>query len=337
MGSNDRCSVFDQLLATGDVLVADGGMGTSLFALGLANGESPELLNIEQPEIVASAHRGFVTAGADIILTNTFGGNRRRLGLHKLQDRVAEVNAAAVEVAHTAAATSERTVAIAGSIGPSGDLIVPLGELSFDEAVDVFTEQATALAAAGVDVLWIETMSSIEELSAAFAATATIDLPVVATMSFDTHGSTMMGISPSRLAEWSLGQDRPPAAIGANCGIGPGDVLAAAHDIMATAPRGAVVAKANAGIPAYTKSGGLTYPTAAVDMVDYARLAIGLGARIIGGCCGSTPDHLASIREVVDNADRAAPAQLADVSARFGTSTTAMPRVRERKSRRRSA
>lgn len=332
-----RPNTFEQLLATGNVLVADGGMGTSLFALGLANGESPELLNVIDPDMVVKAHRGFVEAGADIILTNTFGGNRRRLALHQLQDRVRELSDAAVAVAREAAGFGDRPVAIAGSIGPSGDLIAPLGELTYDEAVDVFTEQAAALAAAGVDVLWIETMSSVEELSAAFAGAASTDLPIVTTMSFDTNGSTMMGIPPSRLAGWSLEQTDGPVAIGANCGIGPGDVLAAVHDLVAAAPDAAVVAKANAGIPAYTKSGGLTYPTAAVDMVDYARLAIGLGARIIGACCGSTPDHIASIRRIVDEVEPAsATADLAQVASRFGTSAPAAP-TRERRSRRRSA
>jgi 5-methyltetrahydrofolate--homocysteine methyltransferase len=333
-----RPTTFDQLLANGKVLVADGGMGTSLFGLGLANGESPELLNVIDPDMVVKAHRGFVEAGSDIILTNTFGGTRRRLALHQLQDRVGELNSAAVAVAREAAAFGERPVAIAGSIGPTGDLIQPLGELSFDDAVAAFKEQAEALDAAGVDVLWIETMSSIEELSAALAATDGIDLPVVTTMSFDTNGCTMMGIAPSRLATWSHDRARPPAAVGANCGIGPGDVLAAVHDIIAASPETVVIAKANAGIPAYTKAGGLTYPTAAVDMVDYAKLAVGLRARIIGACCGSTPDHIASIRKVVDELEpgRTVTA-LADVEARFGTSAPAKAPTRERRARRRSA
>ncbi len=338
MSSGTRQTAFQTLLATGNVLVADGGMGTSLFSLGLANGESPELLNVAEPDIVVKAHRGFVEAGADIILTNTFGGNRRRLALHQLQDKVAELNAAAVDVAREAAALGDRPVAVAGSIGPTGDLIAPLGELSWDEAVSVFSEQARSLAGSGVDVLWIETMSSVEELSAAFDATDGIDLPVVTTMSFDTNGSTMMGVAPAQLARWSRDAARGPAALGANCGIGPGDVLAAVHDIVQTAPGSVVVAKANAGIPAYTKTGGLTYPTAAVDMVDYARLAIGVGARIIGGCCGSTPDHLSSIREVVDTVDMGeAAADLTAIEARFGTSGPVAQASRERRNRRRTS
>ncbi len=332
-------TLFDDLLASGHVLVADGGMGTSLFALGLTSGDSPELCNVERPEIVESAHAGFVAAGADILLTNTFGANRRRLALHSLDGRVAELNAAAVDVARRAAAASNRSVAVAGSIGPTGDLITPLGELAFDDAVAVFHEQAAALAAAGADALWIETMSSIEELEAAFAATTGLQLPVVTTMSFDTHGKTMMGVPPERLGQWWAEQPSPPAAIGANCGIGPGDVLAAVHAVASTQPSVPVVAKANAGIPAYTKEGGLTYPTAAVDMVDYARLAIGLGARIIGGCCGSTPAHLASIREVVDTTTDTPAYALNDIAARFGTTTTedAPPRSQRRPSRRRGS
>jgi 5-methyltetrahydrofolate--homocysteine methyltransferase len=162
---------------------------------------------------------------------------------------------------------------------------------------------------------------------------------VVTTMSFDTHGRTMMGIAPERLGEWWAEQPNPPAAIGANCGIGPGDVLAAVHAVATTQPGTHVVAKANAGIPAYTKEGGLTYPTAAVDMVDYARLAIGLGAKIIGGCCGSTPAHLASIREVVDTTSDTPQYTVADIAARFGTTVTpsTQPRAARRTSRRRNS
>ncbi len=208
-------NTFEHLLTTRAVLVADGGMGTSLFALGLANGESPELLNVENPTMVETAHRGFLDAGADIILTNTFGGTRRRLALHRLDGRVAELNQAAVGVARDAAAGCGRPVAIGGSIGPTGDLLEPLGPLSFAAAVDAFAEQVAALSEAGVDVLWIETMSSIEELQAAFTAAEPAGLPVVTTMSFDTNGKTMMGVSPSRLAEWSA--EHAVTAIGGNC------------------------------------------------------------------------------------------------------------------------
>jgi methionine synthase I (cobalamin-dependent) len=327
---------FEKLLADRQVLVADGGMGTSLFALGLANGESPELLNVERPEMVESAHFGFVAAGADVILTNTFGGNRRRLALHRLEDRVAEITDAAVQTARRSAATAgDRRVAVAGSIGPTGDLIAPLGPLSQDDAVAVFAEQAAALVDAEVDVLWIETMSSLEELSAAYTAAVRFDLPVVATMSFDTHGRTMMGVAPSAFSEWSLAQPQRPLGIGGNCGIGPGDVLAAVGDIIDSAPDAVVIAKANAGIPAYTE-GGLSYPVAAVDMADYARLALAVGARIIGACCGSTPHHLGEIRTAVDTAAPRSRPEREEIATRFDVSLNEAPRERVRTSRRRS-
>ncbi|MDQ3499952.1 MAG: homocysteine S-methyltransferase family protein, partial [Actinomycetota bacterium] len=141
-----KTTTFTELLDTGTPLVADGAMGTTLFSLGLEGGGCPELLNVEQPDLVEKVHRGFVEAGADIILTNTFGGNRRRLALHGLEGRVAELNIAAVNVARRAADLADRPVTVAGSIGPTGDLFAPLGQLSTEEGVQVFTEQAAALA-----------------------------------------------------------------------------------------------------------------------------------------------------------------------------------------------
>ncbi len=336
MKQEHRPTTFEQLLDSRRALVADGGMGTSLFALGLQNGQSPELLNVDEPSIVETAHAGFVEAGADVLLTNTFGANRRRLALHGLDARVGELNAAAVAVARQAAAGAGRPVAIAGSIGPTGDLLEPVGSLPYDEAVAVFREQAEALAAARVDVLWIETLSSLEEVTAAFTATAELGLPVVITMSFDTHGKTMMGVAPAELAGWSHDRIAGPLAVGANCGIGPGDVLTAVHEITAAHADQIVIAKANAGIPAYTSEGGLTYPILDTDMADYAALALATGARIIGACCGSTPAHLAAIRAAVEAYEpRTRPAPQ-EIAARFGCTASAPPIRRERRERRRA-
>jgi 5-methyltetrahydrofolate--homocysteine methyltransferase len=273
-------------------------MGTTLFALGLEGGGCPELLNVEQPDLVEKVHRGFIDAGADIILTNTFGGNRRRLALHQLQGRVAELNGAAVAIARRAADQAGRPVAVAGSVGPTGDIFEPLGPLSHAEGVAVFAEQCQALAEAGADVIWIETISSFEELDAAVEAAATTRLPITATLSFDTAGHTMMGISPADFGRWWL--DHPEiAALGANCGIGPGDAVAASFDLTAVAPEAVTITKANCGIPLY-QTEGLIYPVGPERMGDYVELAIRSGTRIIGACCGSTPDHIASIREAVD-------------------------------------
>jgi methionine synthase I (cobalamin-dependent) len=249
---------------------------------------------------VRKVHRGFVEAGADLILTNTFGGNARRLALHGLQSRVRELNHAAVTLARTAADGAGRPVAVAGSIGPTGDLFQPLGDLSHAAGVEVFAEQAEALAEAGADVLWIETLSSWEELEAAIESTAGCGLPVAATLSFDTAGHTMMGISGKALGQWwASTQASRPVAVGANCGIGPGDAVSSALDITAVAPEVVVVTKANCGMPLY-ETDRLVYPIGPERMDVYVELAVRAGARIIGACCGSTPDHVAAIRRAVD-------------------------------------
>ncbi len=291
---------LEDLLGKRGILVADGAMGTTLFSLGLEGGGCPELLNIEEPELVSKVHAGFVGAGSDIILTNTFGGNRRRLALHGLQNRVAELNRAAVDLARSVADVSEREVLVAGSVGPTGDLFEPLGPMSHDHGVEIFTEQCLALAEAGVDVLWIETISSFEELNAATAAAATIGIPFSATLSFDTVGRTMMGIAPKAVGEWWSDQQHRPSAIGGNCGIGPGDAVAAAFDITEIAPAAVVVTKSNCGIPLY-ETDRLVYPIGPSGMAEYVELAIRAGARIIGTCCGSTPDHIAAVRKAVDD------------------------------------
>ena len=326
-------TTFTKLLETGAILVADGGMGTSLFALGLGNGECPELLNVNNPEMVETAHRGFIDAGADIVLTNTFGGTRRRLALHDADHRVAELNAAAVDIVRSAASHVDRPVVVAGSVGPTGDLLEPLGPLTFDDAVDAFTEQVDALAAARVDAIWIETMSSIEELRAAHAAAEPTGIPIVTTMSFDTNGKTMMGVAPSDLAEWWRTSEA--TAIGGNCGIGLGDVVLAVHEMSGTAPDAIIVAKANAGIPAYTADGGLTYPAQPLDMSAYASLAVRAGARIVGACCGSTPAHLTEIRRTITDLEGRRP-EIEEIVKRLGATTPPVVSRSDGGSRRRS-
>lgn len=315
-----RSTIFEDLLGSHQVLVADGAMGTTLFSLGLEGGGCPELLNLTEADLVEKVHRSFIEAGADIILTNTFGGNRRRLALHGLQDRVAELNRTAVERAAAAVADADRPIAIAGSIGPTGDLFEPLGPLSHEAGVDVFAEQATALAEAGADVLWVETLSSWEELEAAVDATSGLGLPVATTLSFDTNGRTMMGISASQVARWWSGRADSPAAFGANCGIGPGDAVAAAHDITDVAPGAVAIAKANCGMPLY-ETDRLVYPVGPDGMADYVELAIRAGARIIGACCGSTPDHVAAIRQAVDRGATGPRPEHAEIIARLDASS----------------
>ena len=291
--------LFAGLLARQPVLVADGGMGTSLFKLGMPTGSCPELLNVEHPGLVQQAHKGFLDAGCDIVLTNTFGGNRRRLALHGLQDRVAELNAAGVALVRRLVDGCDRAVAVAGSVGPTGDLLAPLGDLDHPTAVDVFAEQVEALVEAGVDVIWIETLSSREELEAAYEAARSWEIPVVATMSFDTHGKTMMGFAPDQFGAWSQAQTPRPAAIGANCGVGAGDVVLAVRELAEAHPGAAIVAKANCGLPAYTE-GHLRYPHGPDTMSAYVELALRAGARVVGACCGSGPRHIEAIRREVD-------------------------------------
>ncbi len=298
--SESECSsTYERLLNERRVLVADGAMGTTLFSLGLEGGGCPEMLNVEQPDLIEKVHRRFIEAGADVILTNTFGGTRRRLMLHRLEGRVEELNRRAVAIARRAADLADREVVVAASIGPTGDLFQPLGPLSHEEGVEIFAEQLAAVVAEGADVIWIETLSSFEELNAAVDAATRFDAPVSATLSFDTNGRTMMGLSATQLGEWWQRHEHRPVSIGANCGIGPGDGVAAVFDISAVAPGAVAVTKANCGLPLY-ETDRLVYPVGPDQMGEYVELAIRSGARVIGSCCGSTPDHTAAIREAVD-------------------------------------
>ena len=258
----------------------------------MQSGDAPELWNTAHPERIAQLARAFVEAGADIILTNSFGGTRYRLKLHNAADRVAELNEKAAAIARAEADRAGRTVLVAGSIGPTGEILQPLGPLSLDDARDAFAEQAAALARGGADLLWIETMSSVEETEAAVAGAEITGLPVVATLSFDTNGRTMMGITPSELA--GLHRKHHLAACGSNCGVSPSELVASIVNLAAASDSSAVlVAKANCGIPQYV-DGAIRFNGTPELMAVYAGLALDAGARIIGGCCGTTPEHLRS-------------------------------------------
>ena len=291
---------FTHLLATRPWLLADGATGSNLFDAGLMSGDAPELWNTEHPDRIAHLHRSFVEAGADIILTNSFGGTRYRLKLHQAEGRVAELNLAAARLARAVADASGRTVAVAGSMGPTGEIMEPIGPLSFEQAKDAFAEQAKSLAEGGADVLWIETMSSVEEVQAAVAGAATAGLPIVCTLSFDTNGRTMMGISPSDFAALEKTLVPRLAACGTNCGVGGSEVVACIHNLAAAAgPDVVLVAKGNCGIPQYV-DGAIVYNGTPELMAVYARMALDAGARIIGGCCGTSPKHLRAMRDALD-------------------------------------
>lgn len=305
------------LLLSRPWLLADGATGTNLFDMGLQSGDAPELWNETHPDRIAALHQMFVDAGADIILTNTFGCNRRRLMLHQAQDRAREFNRLAAGIARKVADKAGRPVVVGGSVGPTGDLFAPLGVLTKSDAIAVFVEQIEGLAEGGADVAWIETMSALEEMEAAALAAAKVGMPYTVTASIDTAGRTMMGITPEVLATFLAGLEPKPVAIGANCGVGASDTLAA---ILAIADGSAglpVISKANAGIPQVT-GGHVHYSGSPELMADYVRLALDAGARIIGGCCGTSPAHLAAMRQALERHTRGTPPTLADIEARTG-------------------
>ena len=287
------------LLEEKGVLLADGATGTTLFDMGLTSGQSPEFWNDTAPEKIAKLHQGFVDAGSDIILTNSFGGTRHRLKLHHAQDRTFELNEKAAIIGREVADKSDRKIIVAGSVGPTGELLVPLGELTYEGAVEAFVEQMEGLKSGGVDVLWIETMSAPDEMKAFAEAANSLDMPYVITASFDTAGRTMMGMTPAEMNTSVSVGGSAPLAIGANCGVGASDLLASVLDISESAPEVVVVAKANCGIPVI-QGENVVYTGTPELMSDYACLAIDAGARIIGGCCGTSCDHLAAMRKAID-------------------------------------
>ena len=298
IGQTGAMASFEELLADRTTLLVDGAMGTELFARGLTAGDPPEMWNVDQPDNIIDVHKGYIKAGSDIILTNSFGGTSFRLKLHKLQDRAVELNRAAAEVARAAADASDRQVIVAGSMGPSGELLEPMGEMTPETAAAAFAEQAQGLAEGGVDVLWIETMSSLEEVEAAIAGARSVcDLPIVVTMSYDTAGRTMMGVSGTEAAERlaPLGL----AGIGVNCGNNIADSEAAAIQIKEAAPDMTVVIKANAGIPEF-KGDHLHYTGTPEVMGAHVKRMREAGIEIIGGCCGTSTQHLAYMRGVLD-------------------------------------
>ncbi len=308
------------LLAERPWLLADGATGSNLFDRGLQSGDAPELWNTDHPERVSQLHRAFVEAGADIILTNSFGGTRHRLKLHKAESRVGELNERAARLARAEADRAGRVVLVAGSMGPTGEILEPLGPLSQDEAREAFAEQAAALARGGADLLWIETMSSVEETEAAIAGARTTGLPVVATLSFDTNGRTMMGVTAPELA--ALHRKHGLAACGSNCGTGPSELVACIVNLAtASEPTAILVAKANCGIPQF-RDGQIRFDGTPELMAEYARLSLDAGARIIGGCCGTTPEHLRVMRAALESHVRGAKPDLATIESKLGAIST---------------
>lgn len=277
------------------ILIADGATGTMLQKAGLAPGAAPERWNLENPTAIRALHRGYIEAGADLILTNTFGGTSIRLRRDGLAERAAEISRTAARLAREMAGDA---VGVLGDIGPTGEMMEPLGTLSFKEAVAAFAEQAAALAEGGVDGILIETMSALEEVRAAVEGVRQVtDLPLLVTMSFDTRGRTMMGVTPERAAKTLLSLDVD--VMGANCGRTLSETLEAVLKMRAVAPEATLMAKPNAGLP-HAEGGDLVYDVTPEIMAEYARRFVEeAGVRIFGGCCGSTPDHIRAVVEAL--------------------------------------
>lgn len=289
---------FHELLAEKGTLLVDGAMGTELFARGLTAGDPPEMWNIDMPSDVSDVHRGYLKAGSDMVLTNSFGGTSFRLKLHRLDDRVVELNTAAAIVAREAVDSLDREALVAGSMGPSGELLVPMGEMTPETAFAAFAAQAEGLTAGGADLLWIETMSSLEEVEAAVAgARSASDLPIAATLSFDTVGRTMMGVTGADAAKRLT--DLGLAAIGANCGNNIAETEAAVAQLCEHAGDTPVIVKANAGIPEF-KGDKLHYTGTPEVMGAHTKRMMDLGVAIIGGCCGTATQHIEYMRGVID-------------------------------------
>lgn len=323
------------LLATRKVLLADGATGTSFFAAGLPAGDAPDLWNEERPDIVRAHYRSFIDAGADIILTNTFGSTRHRLKLHNAEARVFEINRLGAALAREVADQAGRPIVVAGSMGPTGELFEPLGALTEADAVAAFTEQAEGLKAGGADVCWIETMSAVEEILAAARGAIAVGMPYTATASFDTAGRTMMGLLPADLPKIFADLPEQPVALGANCGVGASDLLYSMVQMAEANPGPVLIAKANAGVPQF-KGAHIHYSGTPELMADYARLAIDAGVRIIGGCCGTTTVHLAAMRDAMAGHTPGTRPDRASIEGRIGplAAPPSETKARERRSRR---
>jgi 5-methyltetrahydrofolate--homocysteine methyltransferase len=289
---------FLERLDAGEILVADGATGSNLQKMGLKPGRPPEDLVIDSPDIILKLASSFVEAGSDIVLTCTFGGTRMRMKDSKYQDRAPEVNIRAAELARKAA--SARTdVLVAGSMGPVGALIRPYGPLEAEDVKATFAEQARALADGGVDLLLIETMFSFEETSAAFeGARAATDLPIVVSFSYDRGTRSMMGVKPKDVIKKY--SEMGAALVGANCGTTLENMQAVVKEYAATLPGFPLWVKPNAGVPRMdiqTEQG--IYDMSPDDMAVYTQKYVDLGARVVGGCCGNTPEHVAAIVKAV--------------------------------------
>lgn len=306
-----------RMLEARDWVLADGATGTTLFNMGLDADSPAELWNLTRPEAILTLHRDALAAGSDLFLTNSFGANASRLRLHGLDGRVTEMNRRAAELGREAADGAGRDVVVAGSMGPIGEIMAPMGSLTHAAAVEMFHQQAEALRDGGADILWVETLSSLEELRAAAEAARLVDMPWCGALSFDTAGRTMMGTTPAQLAAAVERLPNPPVAYGANCGVGVSDLLRTVAALAASGNERPLIAKGNAGV-ARLEHGHLHYDGTPEMMAEYACLARDLGVRVIGGCCGTLPEHLAAMREALETRPRGPRPSLEQITSRIG-------------------
>lgn len=310
-------NALSDLLTEKGVLLADGATGTNLFNAGLTAGDAPELWNETQPDKIRALYQGSIDAGSDLFLTNSFGANAARLKLHDAASQSHHLSRIAAEIGRELADKSGRKIVVAGSVGPTGEIMEPVGELSHSLAVEMFHETADGLKEGGADVAWLETISAPEEFRAAAEAFALAGMDWCGTMSFDTAGRTMMGVTSTGLVELIADLPNPPIGFGANCGTGASDLLRTVQGFAAANPSRPIIAKGNAGIPKYVH-GHIHYDGTPELMADYAVMARDSGARIIGGCCGTMPAHLEKMREALDTREPGLAPSHDDITAALG-------------------
>lgn len=314
--------VIQQMLAEKGWLLADGATGTNLFNMGLEAGEAPELWNTDAPDKIRTLYKGAVDAGSDLFLTNSFGANRSRLNLHNAGDRARELSRVAAELAREVADASGRRVLVAGSVGPTGEIMAPVGTLSEADATEMFHEQMDGLKEGGADLVWIETISAPEEYRAAARAADLADIAWCGTMSFDTAGRTMMGVTASDMVALAQSLDPAPMGFGANCGVGASDLLRTVLGFAASGATLPLIAKGNAGIPKFVH-GHIHYDGTPELMAEYAVMARNCGASVIGGCCGTTPEHLRAMRAALEETPVGPAPSLDDIQATLGEFSSA--------------
>src|SRR5213594_106702 len=295
---------FDRRLAAGPLL-CDGAMGTLLYARGVSIDACFDVLNVNQAKVVQSVHSEYIAAGADCIETNTFGANRFKLAVHGLASDVHQINLRGVKLARDVRESMGRDVLVLGSVGPLGKYLAPLGTVTADEARAAFREQAEALLEGGIDAFVVETFSDLEEVALAVAAIRAItDVPIIAQMAFTDDGVTFTGRPAAEVARALRGL--PVDALGANCSVGSSTLYEVLEQMHAEAGGLPLCIQPNAGLPSRIGE-RLIYLSSPAYMAEYAERMVASGARLVGGCCGTTPQHIAAMREVLDRRRPARP------------------------------